>query len=126
MKLVLVALACALLTQIVYGRDSGFALECASIENGQTQIISFLEEDIDKRVRYIETDSRSMWDSHEWQIDKFHIISYMQLKGEEAASIVSTIEIDRETLEAEFVPTSTPNEITKMQCERWAPRIRNK
>ncbi len=126
MKFIFIALACALASSISYGRDSGFALECSAIETGQTQIISFLEVDTDKRVRYLETESRTMWDSHEWLSNKFIVRSFMQVKGDGDASLISYIEIEKDTLAASFFSLVDPIRTIKMQCQRWTPQSRNK
>ena len=57
LKCTVMVVACSLFTQYSLGRDVGYALECTAIENGRTQIISFLEDEVDKRVRYLETES---------------------------------------------------------------------
>jgi hypothetical protein len=116
----------ALTTMSVYGRDTGYVLECVIDESGLKQIISFLENDTDKRVRFLETATNTMWDTHEWESDIVTIRSFTQAKGMSEASLISSIEINMKTMLAKFVRQSEPASVTHMQCQRWSPQIRNK
>ena len=126
MRTLLTGLVCALASMSIYARDTGYALQCRGIEDAHTQVISFLETDVDKRARYMETGSRTLWDSHEWHSDKFLVRSFMQRKGDEEPTLISFIEIQRGSLLAELTKLGDPIEVTTLRCERWSPQTRNK
>ena len=51
MRHLLVGLSFTLLVQSTFGRDTGYALECAAIEDGRTQIVGFLEADVASKMQ---------------------------------------------------------------------------
>lgn len=126
MKKLLLILACALAIPISYGRDRGFALECTSTNNGIKQILSFFETGIDKRVRYLEAGTQTMWDTHAWENGYVTVSSFIQMKGNTEASLISFTKIEFQTMVGEFVRMSDSSKVVSMQCQRWSPQTRNK
>ena len=57
MKYRLPAFPIALLASNIYGRDTGYALECVGVESMQKQIVGFLETEVDKIVNLSEMKS---------------------------------------------------------------------
>ena len=126
LKKLLLILICTLAIPVSYGRDRGFAIECTPSNNGIKQILSFFETGIDKRVRYLEAGTQTMWDSHEWGIGYVTVSSFVQMKGNTEASLISFTKIELETMLGEFVRMSDPSKVVRMQCQRWSPQTRNK
>ena len=125
-KKLLLILICTLAIAVSYGRDRGFAIECTPLNNDIKQILSFFETGIDKRVRYLEAGTKTMWDSHEWGIGYVTVSSFVQMKGNTEASLISFMKIELETMLGEFVRMSDSSKIVRMQCQRWSPQTRNK
>ncbi len=111
---------------VVHARDSGYALECTPVGAGQNMIISFLEDDTDKVVRYLETSSGTFWDSHEWTADKFILRSYMRASNSDQETVVSQLELERKTMNATFRRTEESGTAQQFQCVRWVPKSSNK
>lgn len=107
-------------------RDAGYALECAADASATKLIVSFLETDVDKRVRYVMNDSGKMWDEHEWLADKFIVRSFRQSKDSAVPILISSLEIERESLRAVLVPIDAAAIASTLQCQQWSPRTRNK
>ncbi|PCI79429.1 MAG: hypothetical protein COB20_04745 [SAR86 cluster bacterium] len=126
MKKLLLILACTLAIPISYGRDTGFAIECTPSNNGLKQILAFFEIGIDKRVRYLEAGTQTMWDNHEWENGYVTVSSFIQTKGNTEASLISFTKIELETMIGEFVSMSDSSNTISMQCQRWSPQTRNK
>jgi len=89
-----------LFAQSTQARDAGYALECAADTSTPKLIVSFLETDVDKRVRYVESAAGAMWDEHEWLADRIFVRSFRQVKDAAAPTLVSSLEIERESLQA--------------------------
>ena len=111
---------------ISYGRDKGFAIECSSSNIEIKKILSFIEIGVDKRVRYLETEAQTMWDSHEWENGSVTVNSFIKMKGDAYASLISFIKIDMGSMVGEFVNMSDFTNPVSMQCRRWSPQTRNK
>jgi hypothetical protein len=126
LKKLLLIMICTLAIPVSYGRDRGFAIECTPSNNGIKQILSFFETGIDKRVRYLEAGTQTMWDSHEWGIGYVTVSSFVQMKGNTEASLISFTKIELETMLGEFVRMSDSSKVVRMQCQRWSPQTRNK
>lgn len=126
LKKLLLIFICTLAIPVSYGRDKGFAIECMSSNNGIKQILSFFETGIDKRVRYLEAGTQTMWDSHEWEVGYVTVSSFIQLKGDTEASLISLMKIELETMLGEFVRMSDSSKVVRMQCQRWSPQTPNK
>ena len=126
LKKLLLILICTLAIPASYGRDRGFAIECTPSNNGIKQILSFFETGIDKRVRYLEAGTQTMWDSHEWENGYVTVSSFVRMKGNTEASLISFTKIELGTMLGEFVRISDSSKVVRMQCQRWSPQTRNK
>ena len=126
MKKILIILICVLSIPISYGRDKGFAIECTSSNIEIKKILSFIEIGVDKRVRYLETEAQTMWDSHEWENGSITVSSFIKMKGDAYASLISFIKIDMGPMVGEFVNMSDSTNPVSMQCRIWSPQTRNK
>ena len=107
-------------------QENGYALECTSIDSTQTHLLSFLESGVDKRVRFIETSTRAMWDTHEWQDNTVTIKSFVQPNGEDQPTLVSYFQIDMSDMSAVLVREGESAEPLNLSCARWSPRVRNR
>jgi hypothetical protein len=94
--------------------------------NDIKQILSFFETGIDKRVRYLEAGTQTLWDSHEWGNGYVIVGSFIQTKEKTEASLISFMKIELETMVGEFVRMSDSSNVVSMQCQRWSPQTRNK
>lgn len=126
LKKLLLILICTLAIPASYGRDRGFAIECTPPNNGIKQILSFFETGIDKRVRYLEAGTQTMWDNHEWEVGYVTVSSFIQREEDTEASLISLMKIELETMLGEFVRMSDSSKVVRMQCQRWSPQTRNK
>lgn len=119
-------LSLLLFSSTILGRDTGYALECTAVDGGVPKLFSFIEDGVEKRVRFLEVGSRTMWDSHEWNGTMLTIKSHVHAKEESEAAVTSIMNIDMDTMRASFQNTSNSADVVQMQCERWSPQIRNK
>ncbi len=118
-----------LITQPALARDTGYAMECMADAASPKMLVSFLENGVNKRVRYVKNASGEMWDDHEWLADRFFVRSFRQSKDAAAPILVSSLEIERSEIEpgslsAVFVQDDATS--TNLQCRRWSPQMRNK
>ena len=125
MKQLTVILLWTLLVSNTHARDEGYALQCTAVATGSKRIVSFLQDDVNKRARFIATASRTMWDEHEWQPNTLIIKDMLQL-AEQKAVALSRITIDRATLVAQQTTQNGDSPPIALQCERWTPQTRNK
>ena len=126
MKYRLPAFPIALLASNIYGRDTGYALECVGVESMQKQIVGFLETEVDKIVNLSEMKSRTFWDSHKWLKDTIMVRSFMQLKDNTEPTETLSIEIEIESLKAVLIRMGNADTLVHMQCANWGPKGRNK
>jgi hypothetical protein len=122
-------LVLALLSSVAYGRDVGYALECSAADGSSRQLITFLENGVNKRVRYLESGNRAMWDSHEWNDTAVTVRSMVQIRGEGEPKVEAYVEIDTRSLRARFIRlggVAGGAAAIDMQCQRWRPETRNK
>lgn len=121
-----VLLAAVLLLNTAQARDTGYALECTSQATAPKLIVSFLETDVDKRVRYVKNESGEMWDEHEWLADRFVVRSFRQSEDATVPTLISSLEVNRESLLAVLVQGGAAAATSTFQCQQWSPRTRNK
>ncbi len=119
-------LAIFLLPASALARDVGYALECRDSETGLRQYVSFLEEGVDKRVNFLETASRTLWDDHTWGEDGVVVSSFMQMKSEAEARLTAKMEIDKASLSAVYRRFGDTENLSTLQCVPWSPQTRNK
>ena len=116
------ALFLLFITFTATAREQGYALECNSGGSPQTHIVSFLEEDIDKKVSL----SANLWDIHTWTKEELLVESFLLRQGQNQPQLVTSIRINRETLRAVLSETRETLVVTELQCQTWSPRTRNK
>lgn len=126
LRKIALALACTLAAGSAFGQDHGYALECTATETGQKHLLSFLEDGKNKRVRFLQTATGTMWDTHEWGYGTLLISSFSMPSGETEPSLLSTFEITLDTLSGKLTEASKDNKVTALQCAKWSPRTRNK
>ena len=113
-------------SQYAQTRENGYALECVSVVSTQTKIVSFLETDTNKISNSVSFESTRMWDTHMWSEESLLVQSYSQRTDDEKPILSSSILINRKSLSAELSVPNSGNAITRMRCQRWSPRTRNK
>lgn len=87
----LLILACTFLfAHLATARDTGYAMECVADAASPKIIVSFLENGVNKRVRYVKNATGEMWDEHEWFADKFFVRS-CQSKDAAVPVLLSTL-----------------------------------